>query len=159
MEDIRENDIRAYVAKLKKIFSKILKIPNDLKISFNGEFDTISQRCVLHIEENVKEILINMKFIKKFGYDKNFLLFAIAHECRHYYQILKGVNFEEYKLSNATSLEDYNKQITEIDANAFGSLMVKMLLGLQILLPFKKDILSLIENREKEIINELGLKF
>lgn len=52
-------------------------------------------------------------------------LFSIAHELRHIYQYQTDVKFylSRYKSSNkCSSIEEYNLQIAEVDANAFASI-------------------------------------
>lgn len=53
--------------------------------------------------------------------------FAIAHELRHVWQIKSDKDFylSNYKtIDQCDSLEDYNLQIAEIDANAFSGLIM-----------------------------------
>lgn len=54
-------------------------------------------------------------------------VFSIAHELRHIYQYQTDRQFylSEYKPSNkCSSIEEYNLQIAEIDANAFASIVM-----------------------------------
>lgn len=54
-------------------------------------------------------------------------LFSIAHELRHIWQIQndKELYFSTYKPINlCTSVEEYNLQIAEVDANAFAGLVM-----------------------------------
>lgn len=52
------------------------------------------------------------------------LFFALAHELRHAYQIASGESLEEYRTSDRISIEQYNLQPLEVDANAFGALIM-----------------------------------
>lgn len=55
------------------------------------------------------------------------LLFAISHELRHLWQIKTDRNFyfKDYKTSQEIgNIDDYNKQIAELDANAFGYMIM-----------------------------------
>lgn len=54
-------------------------------------------------------------------------LFAIAHELRHIWQIKtnKSKFFDHYKpRENCNSVEEYNLQLAEIDANAFAAIIM-----------------------------------
>ena len=54
-------------------------------------------------------------------------LFAIAHELRHIFQYQDDKQFylSNYKTSdNCSSVEEYNLQIAEVDANAFASIIM-----------------------------------
>ena len=54
-------------------------------------------------------------------------LFAIAHELRHIFQYQDDEQFylSNYKTSdNCSSIEEYNLQIEEVDANAFASIIM-----------------------------------
>ena len=52
------------------------------------------------------------------------LFFALAHELRHAYQIASGESLEEYRTSDRISIKQYNLQPLEVDANAFGALIM-----------------------------------
>lgn len=54
------------------------------------------------------------------------VLFAIAHELRHKWQIEtdKEKYFSDYKEPGFVSVEEYNLQIAEIDANAFAGVIM-----------------------------------
>lgn len=58
------------------------------------------------------------------------LFFALAHELRHAYQIASGESLEEYRTSDRISIEQYNLQPLEVDANAFGALICRIFLAL-----------------------------
>ena len=54
-------------------------------------------------------------------------VFSIAHELRHIYQYQTDEHFylSEYKSSDkCSSIEEYNLQIAEVDANAFASIVM-----------------------------------
>ena len=54
-------------------------------------------------------------------------LFAIAHELRHIFQYQDNEQFylSNYKTSDkCSSIEEYNLQIAEVDANAFASIII-----------------------------------
>lgn len=58
------------------------------------------------------------------------LFFALAHELRHAYQTANGESLEEYRTSDRISVERYNLQPLEVDANAFGALVMAEFFGI-----------------------------
>ena len=58
------------------------------------------------------------------------LFFALAHELRHAYQIANGESLEEYRTSDQIGVERYNLQPLEVDANAFGALVMADYFGI-----------------------------
>jgi hypothetical protein len=58
------------------------------------------------------------------------LFFALAHELRHAYQIASCESLEEYRTSDRISIEQYNLQPLEVDANAFGALIMSDFFGI-----------------------------
>lgn len=58
------------------------------------------------------------------------LFFALAHELRHAHQIAHGKSLEEYRTSDRISTEQYNLQPLEVDANAFGALIMSDFFGI-----------------------------
>ena len=61
-------------------------------------------------------------------------VFSIAHELRHIYQYQTDEEFylSGYKPSNkCSSIEEYNLQIAEVDANAFASIVITDFLSLK----------------------------
>lgn len=58
------------------------------------------------------------------------LFFALAHELRHAHQIAHGKSLEEYRTSDRISIEQYNLQPLEADANAFGALVMSEFFGI-----------------------------
>lgn len=59
--------------------------------------------------------------------------FAIAHELRHKWQIQNNYKlyFSDYKEVGTTSIEEYNLQLAEVDANAFGAVIMSSLFGIK----------------------------
>lgn len=84
------------------------------------------------------------------------LLFAIAHELRHKYQIDHDMfDFENYKTSRELTTEEYNLQKEEIDANAYAYIVMADLFGIKPLfngMPTK--VVRGIEKKVDEIVNE-----
>ena len=56
------------------------------------------------------------------------VVFAIIHELRHLWQWKtdKMTYFDGYKKSTELSIEEYNLQIAEIDANAYGAVVINV---------------------------------
>lgn len=66
-------------------------------------------------------------YLKKYDKPNPDQLFSIAHELRHIWQIQNNnyLYFSTYKPINlCKSVEEYNLQIAELDANAFGGLIM-----------------------------------
>ncbi len=61
------------------------------------------------------------------------LLFSIAHELRHIWQIKTDETyyFKDYKNSNELTSDEYNLQIAELDANAYATIVMIDDFGLQ----------------------------
>lgn len=58
------------------------------------------------------------------------LFFALAHELRHAHQIAHGESLEEYRTSDKIGVDRYNLQLLEVDANAFGALIMSDFFGI-----------------------------
>ncbi|MCD7824910.1 MAG: hypothetical protein LUH14_02955 [Clostridiaceae bacterium] len=54
------------------------------------------------------------------------LFFSIAHELRHVWQIRTDYDlyFHDYKMANEIGIEPYNRQLAELDANAFAKIVM-----------------------------------
>lgn len=81
-------------------------------------------------------------------------MFAIAHELRHLWQLKtdKDFYFEDYKEAGTVTVEDYNKQAAEVDANAYGMVVMADVFGLQPLFNgMSNEIVELIKSRAEEI--------
>ena len=86
------------------------------------------------------------------------LFFATAHELRHIWQIRTDYEFylEDYKASDSLSIEEYNLQISEIDANAFAGIVLTDFFKLQPLYKgMSASVISAIKAQENEIIESL----
>lgn len=94
-------------------------------------------------------------YLKKYEKPNPDLLFAIAHELRHIWQIQKDKKFyfSTYKPINLlSSVEEYNLQIAEIDANAFAGCVMVDAFGLSPLFNGVPDnVKAKITDRMKEI--------
>lgn len=95
-------------------------------------------------------------FLKEYDMSNPDQLFAIAHELRHIWQIRydESYFFDDYNPVNmCMSVEEYNLQIAEVDANAFAEKVMKEFFCLQ---PQWKGVsevvIKAIEERMKKII-------
>lgn len=73
-------------------------------------------------------------YLKKFDKPNPDQFFAIAHELRHVWQIKNDeqIYFADYKPADlCESVENYNLQIAEVDANAFAGLVMIDFFGLK----------------------------
>ena len=73
------------------------------------------------------ELTNNVIYLNKLDKPNPDYLFAIAHELRHIFQYQDDEQFylSNYKTSdNCSSVEEYNLQIAEVDANAFASIIM-----------------------------------
>lgn len=93
--------------------------------------------------------------------DTNEAYFEIAHELRHKWQFVnfRDKYFKNYIEIQKTNLEDYGKQIAEIDANAFAVLMTMRYLDELVLLNgYPQDEKKLIFKRAREISKHFNLE-
>lgn len=73
------------------------------------------------------ELTSNIIYLNKIDKPNPDYLFAIAHELRHIFQYQNNEQFylSSYKTSDScSSVEEYNLQIAEVDANAFASIVM-----------------------------------
>ena len=81
-------------------------------------FESDTQLAAYDMENNI--LYLKKNYIT--GLD---LYFVLAHELRHKYQVDNGLfDMENYKHSNECSLEEYNLQFVELDANAYAYLIM-----------------------------------
>lgn len=86
--------------------------------------------------------------------------FAIAHELRHIWQIrFHNIQyFANYKTrAMCNSLEEYNLQLAEVDANAFGQIVMTDIFHLcPMWKGFSPQVVHAINERVNEIVEELS---
>ena len=106
------------------------------------------------------ELTSNTIYLNKLDKPNPDYLFAIAHELRHIFQYQADEQFylTNYKTSdNCSSVEEYNLQIAEVDANAFASIIMVEYFHMQ---PQWNDlsdkVISAINDRINIIIRELN---
>lgn len=102
----------------------------------------------------------NMIYLTKINKPNPDYLFSIAHELRHIYQYQNNTKLylSNYKTSDiCSSVEEYNLQIAEIDANAFAAIVMINFFSIKprwIGLPVK--VINEINKRINIIIHELN---
>lgn len=82
---------------------------------------------------------------------------AISHECRHIWQAKKGVDmFTSYKTSADVQLQDYNKQVAEVDAWAWAVIVLTDKFQVRPTLEknFGAELWSQIQDRARQIAAE-----
>ena len=106
------------------------------------------------------ELTSNTIYLNKIDKPNPDYLFAIAHELRHIFQFQDDEQFylSNYKTSdNCSSVEEYNLQIAEVDANAFASIIMVEYFHMQ---PqwngLSYNVIRAINNRINIIIHELN---
>lgn len=110
--------------------SEILQIPAP-EISFNtSTFPTETTLAQCEINANdPNDCIIHLRKCDKPDPEQ---FFIIAHELRHVWQFQQGLYLPEYKERNeCESVEEYNLQLAEVDANAFGSVIMTEFFGMK----------------------------
>ena len=106
------------------------------------------------------ELTNNVIYLNKLDKPNPDYLFAIAHELRHIFQHKNDEQFylSNYKTSdNCSSVEEYNLQIAEVDANAFASIIMVEYFKLQPQWNGLSDkVINAINDRINIIIHELN---
>ncbi len=94
-------------------------------------------------------------YMKKQYEDVITMLFAVAHEMRHKYQVDNRLfNFEKYQTSSNMSKREYNLQAEELDANAYGYLVMRERFGVEIKFNgMDLDVIQKIRERAETIAN------
>ena len=106
------------------------------------------------------ELTSNTIYLNKLDKPNPDYLFAIAHELRHVFQYQNDEQFylSNYKTSdNCSSVEEYNLQIAEVDANAFAAIVMVEYFHMQPQWNGLSDkVINAINNRINIIIRELN---
>lgn len=102
---------------------------------------------------------VNTIYLNKTDKPNPDYIFSIAHELRHIYQYQTNEKFylSGYKPSNkCSSVEEYNLQVAEVDANAFASIVMTDFFSIK---PqwngLSENVIKAIDKRIKIIIHEL----
>lgn len=94
--------------------------------------------------------------------DGHDIYFTVAHELRHKWQFLNKYNiyFIDYKEIEEISLSEYRMQNAEIDANAFGMIMmIKYFQGTVCFNGYSKEEKIKIIERASELAKEYSIEF
>jgi Zn-dependent peptidase ImmA (M78 family) len=83
--------------------------------------------------------------------------FAVAHELRHLWQQqTERFDLEEHAVPGSVSTIDYNLQAEEIDANAFGALVMESFFHVRPTFPsLPPDLVQMIDARKHTILKEV----
>lgn len=129
-----------------KEVARILKI-NVPKLSKDTSvFATDTQIACADIVKNI--IYVNSNA------DERDILFAISHEARHLWQAKHNLDVSSHKKNGQVSFDDYNTQPEEIDANAFGVLVMNQF-GLNPMFDgLGENVKKLIYSRAEEIADK-----
>lgn len=142
------SELDAFVKEL----CNILRIKKIKIVAANEPFKTKTQIA----ETDLKKDIIYLSEKSIINHDT---LFAVAHEIRHIWQFKNSYwhNIIEHHIHNDTlNTRDYNLQPEEIDANAFGTIVMIDLFGVKPLFKgLDKDIVKLIYERADEILAEI----
>ena len=102
----------------------------------------------------------NTIYLKKYYKSNIDLLFSIAHELRHAWQIKYNKNLysKKYKpVELCASIEEYNLQLAEIDANAFAYIVMVDFFQIKPLFHgMSNTVKSKIIERVNELVTELS---
>ena len=131
--------------------------PVPIKFERNEGFSTQTTKAILCIKDNgEKTIYIDPE--REFNPE---IVFDIGHELRHLYQFqILGMNGVLEKPSSKCTVEEYNMQFPELDANAFGEICMVEITGCKPLYNgFSKEVKDAINERveflfEHEFIRE-----
>lgn len=115
-----EKEIRDFTAAL----ALVLKIRPPVIASRKPEGVSTTQLGALDV--NTRGIWVRRDI------DERDIFFAVAHEMRHLWQFEKRREmFETYQSNKVLSIREYNLQPAELDANAFGFLIMRSWFGLE----------------------------
>lgn len=119
-----------------------------------SHFSTKTQRAVCH----VKDKIIYLRRKSQYGEIDYDTLFCIAHEARHIWQFQfpewKEIIMNRPKASNVYT-QDYNLQLHEIDANAYGAVvMIKTTGHRPVFNGLSDDVIQMICDRVDNLISD-----
>lgn len=140
---------------MKNIHMFVESICEDLKIKKpkikvgNSSFMSDTQ---LAMYDPYNDIL---KIRKKYK-NKLDLYFSVLHELRHKYQIDNNLfDFENYKKINEVSNDEYNLQFEELDANAYGYIVMIAMFGVEAKFDgLEQTVIDKIKERANELIKK-----
>lgn len=133
---------------------RTLSVPvPSVRLAEPAEFATPTTKCA--VSSDGKELLINRSFAEA-NADETFIWLALSHECRHIWQALNAELFRGYLDSAALSVQEYNTQPAEIDAWAWGVVVLANRFHTRPTLEknFGADVWQLIKARARQITDE-----
>lgn len=138
---MRKNVIKRYI----NLICRDLEIEKP-SVVFVDTLFTDTQMAMFSASENKIMIKNDVK-------DYRDVIFAIAHELRHKYQIDNNLySFKDYKTSIEVDIETYNSQEQEVDAHAYACKYMIIEFEVQPLFNgFSEEVKKLIYERVKEI--------
>lgn len=149
---------KIHLLELTKQLSFILDIESPrLVFHRNHHFATPTTLAVAHCSDSKHDIIYidpSVNFTPP-------LFFIIGHEIKHIHQYhlmeRDKILPDSYQLPSHLTVEDYNSQLAEIDANAFGLIVAEIFTHCTIQLPLSKELLKSIDIRKNELIKEFDL--
>ncbi len=109
-------------------------------ITEDGPFATDTTMAAI-VVGNLRALYLNPNYFSPDSDIGPEQIYAIGHELRHYWQIEKGASFNDYITSDKTTLDIYNAQWQEKDANAFGIICIEYFYDEDIAEEFLDDLL------------------
>ena len=135
---------------IRKVTEKVCSLLRlDMPKIDNDESHFTSETMIAQVTSDGKHIHIRK------GASEPDVIFAIAHELRHIWQIENDEEFYfgDYHDVSEIGVNAYNRQAAEIDANAFATLTLVIMMDLQPLLGNLPDeIKGMIWKRTQEIL-------
>lgn len=123
-----------------------------------SKFNSKTMMSMAEINEKGSKIYL----MKKSNPDPDYL-FAIAHEMRHIWQAKTNMDLylSNYKTANQfSSVNEYNLQLAEVDANAFAAIVMINMFGVKPTWNNLSDkVIAAIEQQMNSIIEEINSNF
>lgn len=109
--------------KIVNLITEILNIKKPTVKVDNSKLKTATQMGALEIKNGKATVYL------KNGLSQPDKVFTLAHELRHYYQIVNGLVDKAHTVGTVDT-KTYNEQEAEIDANAFAKIIMVNFLGI-----------------------------
>lgn len=123
-----------------------------------SKFNSKTMMSMAEINEKGSKIYL----MKKSNPDPDYL-FAIAHEMRHIWQAKTNMDLylSNYKTANQfSSVNEYNLQLAEVDANAFAAIVMINMFGVKPTWNNLSDkVIATVEQQMNSMIDEINSNF
>lgn len=123
-----------------------------------SKFNSKTMMAMAEINEKGSKIYL----MKKSNPDPDYL-FAIAHEMRHICQAKTNMDLylSNYKTANQfSSVNEYNLQLAEVDANAFAAIVMINMFGVKPTWNNLSDkVIAIVEQQMNSMIDEINSNF